>query len=68
MSLTSKRILIIAGLILLLLLAGVVVLPARAQTYADLHGFTAGVGDPTNAHSGRLPSEQRLYRHIKYLE
>jgi hypothetical protein len=37
MTLTARRVLIVAGLILFLLLAGVLVLPARAQTFADLH-------------------------------
>ena len=40
MTSTTKRILIVASLILFLLLAGALVLPGRAQTFADLHRAT----------------------------
>src|SRR5215470_9435826 len=54
MNLTRKRILIVVALILFLLLTGALLLPARAQTFADLQDFNAGAGDPTNFNAGRL--------------
>ena len=58
MNLTTKRILIVVALILFLLLTGALLLPARAQTFTDLHDCNAGAGDPTIFNSGRLALAQ----------
>ena len=59
MSLTSKRMLIVAALILFLLLTGVVLLPAHAQTFTDLHSLGAQFGKKLPETTQRTTSSVR---------